>query len=144
MTDEQQPAPLDSETLLELTTTIVSAFLKNNSMPAAQLPALISDIHRSLAEVSSTEEKAPAANQPPAVPVKKSVTPDYLICLEDGQKLKMLKRYLRTNFNMSPEEYRAKWNLPSDYPMVAPSYAEKRAEMAKAIGLGRGGRRRRA
>ena len=97
-----------------------------------------------LAGAGSAEPEPEAEKQKPAVSVRRSVTPDYLICLEDGKKLKMLKRYLRTNFNMSPEEYRAKWNLPSDYPMVAPSYAEKRAEMAKAIGLGRGGRRRRA
>jgi predicted transcriptional regulator len=130
--------------LLEMTAEVTAAYVSNNVVASDELPELINRIHMALAGAGSAEPEPEAEKQKPAVSVRRSVTPDYLICLEDGKKLKMLKRYLRTNFNMSPEEYRAKWNLPSDYPMVAPSYAEKRAEMAKAIGLGRGGRRRRA
>ncbi|MDF1737086.1 MAG: MucR family transcriptional regulator [Minwuia sp.] len=129
--------------LLEMTAEVTAAYVSNNVVASDELPELINRIHTALAGAGTAEPEPEAEKQKPAVSVRRSVTPDYLICLEDGKKLKMLKRYLRTNFNMSPEDYRAKWNLPSDYPMVAPSYAEKRAEMAKAIGLGRGGRRRR-
>lgn len=128
--------------LLEMTAEVAAAYVSNNVVPSDELPELISRIHAALASAGKAEEEPEPENQKPAVSIRRSITPDYLICLEDGKKLKMLKRYLRTNYDMSPEEYRAKWNLPSDYPMVAPNYAKKRAEMAKAIGLGRGGRRR--
>lgn len=128
--------------LLEMTAEVAAAYVSNNVVPSDELPQLISRIHAALASAGTVEEEPEPENQKPAVSIRRSITPDYLICLEDGKKLKMLKRYLRTNYDMSPEEYRAKWNLPSDYPMVAPNYAKKRAEMAKAIGLGRGGRRR--
>ena len=129
--------------LLQMTADIAAAYVSNNVVPSDELTDLINRIHGALASAGQSEPDPEPEKQKPAVNVRRSITPDYLICLEDGKKLKMLKRYLRTNFNMSPEDYRAKWNLPPDYPMVAPSYAQKRAEMAKAIGLGRGGRRRR-
>ncbi|MEC9345131.1 MAG: MucR family transcriptional regulator [Pseudomonadota bacterium] len=129
--------------LLQMTADVAAAYVSNNVVPSDELPDLINRIHAALASAGNSEPEPEPEKQKPAVNVRRSITPDYLICLEDGKKLKMLKRYLRTNYNMSPEDYRAKWNLPADYPMVAPSYAEKRAEMAKAIGLGRGGRRRR-
>ncbi len=118
--------------LLELTAKIVAAHLSGISVPPADLPGLIRSVYDALA--SPGAETAPSHE--PAVPVKKSVTPNYLVCLEDGKKLKMLKRHLRTAYNMSPDDYRAKWGLASDYPMVAPAYAKQRSELAKAIGLG--------
>lgn len=123
------------ETLVTLTADIVSAHVSNNSVPLDGMPQLISSVYEALSSAGTHEQ--PPEPQEPAVPIKKSVKPDYIICLEDGKKLKMLKRYLRTNFKMTPEEYRAKWNLSSDYPMVAPNYAEKRRDLAKKIGLGR-------
>jgi len=135
---------LSQHDLLEMTTEVTAAYVSNNVVASDELPDLINRIHVALASAGTVAPEPEPEKQKPAVSVRRSITPDYLICLEDGKKLKMLKSYLRTNFNLSPEEYRAKWNLPSDYPMVAPSYAEKRAEMAKANGLGRGGRRRRA
>jgi predicted transcriptional regulator len=116
-----------------LISTIVSAYVSNNKVPPDQLPELIRTVHDPL----MNPEAAPTARPEPAVPIKKSVRPDYIVCLEDGKKLKMLKRHLRTSFGMSPDEYRAKWALPSDYPMVAPKYAKTRSELAKKIGLGR-------
>jgi predicted transcriptional regulator len=118
---------------LELVSRIVSAYVSKNSLPPSQLPLLIKTVHEAL------QSPGQAASSPPepAVPIKKSVTPDYVICLEDGKKLKMLKRHLRTSYDMSPDEYRKKWRLPSDYPMVAPKYAAKRSELARKIGLGR-------
>ena len=118
---------------LEMISTIVSAYVSKNSLPPGDLPHLIKTVHEAL------KSPDPAASSPPepAVPIKKSVKPDYVICLEDGKKLKMLKRHLRTAYNMSPDEYRKKWGLPSDYPMVAPKYAAVRSELAKKIGLGR-------
>lgn len=127
---------LSSETLITLTSDIVSAHVGNNDVAVADVPALISNVYAALAglgEAPVVEEAKPE----PAVSIRSSVKPDYIVCLEDGQKLKMLKRYLRTNYNMSPEEYRARWGLPADYPMVAPAYAEKRRDLAKKIGLGR-------
>ena len=121
---------------LDLAARIVSAFVSNNSVQASELPALIASVHQALTKVS---EKAPEPLEP-AVPIKKSVTPDYVICLEDGRKLKMLKRHLRTSYDMSPEEYRQKWGLPPDYPMVAPKYAAQRSELARKIGLGTSGK----
>jgi predicted transcriptional regulator len=126
--------------VIEMTADIVSAYVGNNSVSAADLPNLIQAVHRALAGVSSGAEPAEAAPKEPAVPIRRSITPDYLICLEDGRKFKSLKRHLRTKYNMSPEEYRAKWNLAKDYPMVAPNYAKARSDLAKQMGLGQGGR----
>jgi predicted transcriptional regulator len=126
--------------VIELTADIVSAYVGNNSVSAADLPALIQSVHRALTGVSTGGEVAPVAPKEPAVPVKRSITPEFLICLEDGRKFKSLKRHLRTKYNISPEEYRAKWGLPKDYPMVAPNYAKARSDLAKQMGLGQGGR----
>lgn len=124
------------ETLITLTSDIVAAHVSNNNVNVDEVPTLISSIYSALAGLGEqqTQEETPPE---PAVSVRASVKSDYLVCLEDGKKLKMLKRYLRTNYDMSPEEYRERWNLPADYPMVAPNYAEKRRELAKKIGLGR-------
>lgn len=131
----------DNLTTLDLTASIVAAYVGNNSIPVQELPAFIASIHSTLARVRAgnaegQSQEAAAEPAKPAVPVKKSVTPDYLICLEDGKKFKSLKRHLRTHYDLSPDEYRAKWNLPSDYPMVAPNYAEARSNLAKQMGLG--------
>ena len=121
--------------LLSLTTEIVSSYVSNNTVDAGDLPAVIDQVYKSLSGVSA--DGSITADRPqPAVPIKRSITPDYLICLEDGKKLKMLKRHLKTAYNMTPEQYRERWGLPADYPMVAPSYAEKRSKLAKDIGLG--------
>ncbi|MBM3572341.1 MAG: MucR family transcriptional regulator [Alphaproteobacteria bacterium] len=129
--------------LLALTAEIVAAHVSNNSVPVAELPQLIKQIYGTLANVGGAP--APEAERPqPAVPIKKSVMPDYIICLEDGRKLKMLKRHLKTSFKMTPEQYRERWGLGSDYPMVAPNYAKQRSRLAKEIGLGTRARRRRA
>jgi predicted transcriptional regulator len=122
--------------LLKLTGDIVAAFVSNNSVTVADLPAMIKSVHATLGALNGALPGEILA-QKPAVPIKKSVTDAYVICLEDGKKLKMLKRYLRSNYNLTPEEYRAKWGLPADYPMVAPDYAAQRSEFAKKIGLGR-------
>ena len=126
--------------IIEMTADIVSAYVGNNMVGAADLPNLIQSVHRALAGVSTGVEVVEAAPKEPAVPVKRSITPGFLICLEDGRKFKSLKRHLRTKYNMSPEDYRAKWGLPKDYPMVAPDYAKARSELAKQMGLGQGGR----
>jgi predicted transcriptional regulator len=126
--------------LLDLTAHIVANYVGNNSASVSDLPALIKSVHGALAGVSAPEA-APAEQKSPAVPIKRSITPDAIICLEDGRKFKSLKRHLRTKYNLSPEEYRAKWGLPKDYPMVAPSYAEARSALAKSMGLRQGGRR---
>ena len=118
---------------LELVSQIVSAYVSKNSLPSGELPQLIKTVHEALRNPGH----AAASPLEPAVPIKKSIKPDYVICLEDGKKLKMLKRHLRTSFNMTPDEYRQKWGLSSDYPMVAPKYAARRSELAKKIGLGR-------
>ena len=120
--------------VLGLTAQIVSAHVANNSVTPDALPALIQEVYRTLSGVG---RDVPAVDKPqPAVPVKKSVFPDYIVCLEDGKKLKMLKRHLKTAYNMTPEQYRDRWELPSDYPMVAPNYARHRSSLAKKIGLG--------
>src|SRR5262245_58757242 len=129
----------DKSNLLELTTSIVAAYVGKNTVAEADLPKLIAMIYQSLASApqSAVEGKpAPTAELKPAVPVRKSITPDYIICLEDGKKFKSLKRHLRTHYDLSPEQYREKWGLPLDYPMVAPNYAEARSSLAKKIGLG--------
>lgn len=122
--------------LLGLTAEIVSAHVSNNPVSMTDLPSLITEVHRTLASLGSVAAPVEVEKKPPAVPVKKSITPDYLICLEDGKKLKMLKRHLQTSYSMTPDQYREKWGLPPDYPMVAPNYAKHRSSLAKQIGLG--------
>ncbi len=123
------------DTLIALTADIVAAHVGNNTMALSEIPALIRSVHGALATLGTPADE-PAARPEPAVAIRASVKPDYLVCLEDGRKLKMLKRHLMTQYNMTPEQYRAKWNLPADYPMVAPNYAEQRRTLAKQIGLG--------
>jgi predicted transcriptional regulator len=130
----------DKSEIIEMTADIVAAYVGANSVAANDLPALIQSVHRALSGVANGADAAEAAPKEPAVPIKKSITPDYLVCLEDGRKFKSLKRHLRTKYNMSPEEYRSKWGLAKDYPMVAPNYARARSELAKQMGLGQGGR----
>ncbi len=127
--------------LLELTTEIVAAHVGNNSIAVGDLPALIEDIYKSLYSLGDASPEPEVLK--PAVPIKKSVSPDYIVCLENGKKLKMLKRHLKTAYDMTPEDYREKWGLPSDYPMVAPNYAKRRSALAKEIGLGTKSRKRR-
>ena len=130
----------DKSEIIEMTADIVSAYVGNNSVSASELPSLIQSVHRALASVANGGDAVEAAPKEPAVPVKRSITPDHLVCLEDGRKFKSLKRHLRTKYNLSPEDYRAKWGLAKDYPMVAPNYAKARSELAKQMGLGQGGR----
>lgn len=136
MTDNALP-DIDREELLRMTTEIVSSYLSHNSMPAESVPDLIKSVHSTMNSVSLSQDKAEQKAKP-AVAVSKSIADEHIVCLEDGKKLKMLKRYLRSQYNMSPDEYRQKWNLPADYPMVAPAYSRKRSQFAKDIGLGRG------
>jgi predicted transcriptional regulator len=121
--------------ILKQVTEIVAAYVSKNEVAAADLPGLIKSVHATLG--GFTGARGAGAGKAPAVPVKKSVTPDYIVCLEDGRKLKMLKRYLRARFGLTPDAYRAKWNLPADYPMTAPNYAARRSDFAKQIGLGK-------
>lgn len=130
----------NTDELLTLTTEIVAAHVGNNSVALSDLPQLIEQVYKTLANVGVEQTSVPERPQP-AVAIKKSVTPEYIICLEDGKKLKMLKRHLKTAYNMTPEEYRERWNLPPDYPMVAPNYAKQRSKLAKEIGLGTRARR---
>jgi predicted transcriptional regulator len=135
----------NKDMLMELTTEIVSAYVANNSVPMAELPNLIKNVHAALGgTVGAQAAPVPVERPKPAVPVKKSIAEDYLICLEDGKKFKSLKRHLMTHYNLSPEEYREKWDLPADYPMVAPNYAAARSRLAKQMGLGHKRRRGRA
>lgn len=129
-------------TFIELTAAIVSAYVSNNSVPTADLPALIGQVHSALTRVSSGHGDTSSEPPKPAVAVKKSIAPDYIVCLEDGKKFKSLKRHLRTQYNMTPEQYREKWGLTTDYPMVAPNYAAARSQLAKLMGLGQQRRRR--
>lgn len=122
--------------LVELTTQIVSAYVSNNTVAASDLSHLIVETHAALSRASGKNQPPAREELRPKVPIKKSVMPDYIICLEDGKKFKSLKRHLRTHYNLSPEEYREKWNLPHDYPMVAPNYAKARSDLAKKMGLG--------
>jgi predicted transcriptional regulator len=130
------------KSFIDLTVSIVSAYVGNNPIPAAEIPALINVVHGALLRVSAGRAEAPPEPAKPAVSVKKSITSDYLVCLEDGKRFKSLKRHLRTQYNMTPEQYRDKWGLPPDYPMVAPSYAVARSQLAKKMGLGQQQRRR--
>ncbi len=140
---EQAVEKLSSGELLRMTADVVSAYVTHNTLSTGDLPGVISAVHASLANLDSDPG---ASKEPPkpAVAIRKSVTPDYIVCLEDGKKLKMLKRHLRTSYDMTPDEYRSKWHLGPDYPMVAPNYAKRRSEFAKKIGLGQKSRRRRS
>jgi predicted transcriptional regulator len=129
-------------TFIKLTADIVSAYVSNNSVPSSDLPALIGQVHSALTRVSSGQGESPAEPPKPAISVKKSITADHIVCLEDGKKFKSLKRHLRTQYGMTPEQYREKWGLPADYPMVAPNYAAARSHLAKQMGLGQQRRRR--
>ena len=143
MSENAAPENISKEQLLEMTTEIVSAYVGNNTIAAGELNELIVSIHDSLHNLTTSGVEVEPEPIKPAVPVRRSVTPDYLICLEDGKRLKMLKRHLRTTYGLSPDDYRAKWGLPADYPMVAPNYAQQRSEFAKKIGLGKVGQEKR-
>jgi len=130
MTDQ-----IEHNDLLALTSDIVSSHVANNSVAVSDVPQLIQNVFATLASLGAPQ-KPVEVRQEPAVPIRQSIRPDYIVCLEDGKKLKMLKRHLMTSFGMTPDEYRAKWGLPADYPMVAPNYAESRRQLAKSIGLG--------
>ncbi|MGA3137583.1 MAG: MucR family transcriptional regulator [Xanthobacteraceae bacterium] len=130
-------------TYIQLTAHIVSAYVSNNTVPSGEIPGLISQVYSALMRVSGGQAVATAEPLKPAVSVKRSITPEYLVCLEDGKKFKSLKRHLRTQYDMTPEKYREKWGLPSDYPMVAPNYAAARSQLAKQMGLGQQRRGRR-
>lgn len=136
-TENEQPSQDD---LLAFTTEVVSAYVSNNTVQVEELTGLIEQVYKTLSNVNSDTVSLTADRPQPAVPIKRSITPDYLICLEDGKKLKMLKRHLKTAYNMTPEEYRERWGLSADYPMVAPNYAARRSRLAKDIGLGTKGR----
>ncbi len=139
---DQTSEQLPTGELLRMTADVVAAYVRNNPLASNDLPGVISTIHASLTDINGGVAAPPLQ---PAVPIRRSVMPDYIVCLEDGKKLKMLKRHLRTSFNLTPDEYRAKWQLGPDYPMVAPNYAKRRSEFAKQIGLGqKAGRRRTA
>jgi predicted transcriptional regulator len=133
----------DSGPFIGLTASIVSAYVSNNPVAAADIPALIDRVHAALVRVSGGQGETGAETPKPAVSVKKSITPEFLVCLEDGKKFKSLKRHLRSQYGMTPEQYREKWSLPADYPMVAPNYAAARSRLAKQMGLGQQRRRRR-
>jgi predicted transcriptional regulator len=137
MSDSKADNGKSMDHLLQLATGIVSSYVSHNQVPMAEVPTILRSVHSVLAGLVSGTASDTGAAAKPAVSVKKSIGDDFIICLEDGKKLKMLKRYLRSNYNLSPEEYRAKWGLPADYPMVAPAYARQRSEFAKKIGLGR-------
>jgi predicted transcriptional regulator len=136
-TSNHDAAITQSSDLLKLASEIVAAYVSNNPVPASELPGMIKSVHATLGGLSGGAAAELLTAQKPAVTIKKSITPEYIVCLEDGKKLKMLKRYLRSRYGLSPEDYRAKWGLPADYPMVAPNYAAQRSEFAKKIGLGR-------
>jgi predicted transcriptional regulator len=134
--------PGGESSYIQLTANIVSAYVSNNTVPSAEIPILIGQVYSALMRVSSGPVVAPAEALKPAVPIKRSITAEYLVCLEDGKKFKSLKRHLRTQYDMTPERYREKWGLPPDYPMVAPNYAAARSQLAKQMGLGQQRRRR--
>lgn len=129
------PAPDVNETLITLTSDIVAAHVSNNNVQVGDVPSLISNVYAALAGLGDARQEQEEPPEP-AVSIRASVKPDYIVCLEDGKKLKMLKRHLKTAYNMTPDEYRQRWGLPSDYPMVAPNYAAQRSKLAKEIGLG--------
>jgi predicted transcriptional regulator len=137
MTNLSDPRADKVDELLKFASDIVAAYVSNNPVPVSEIPGIIKSVHSTLGGLSTGTPGETATALKPAVPVKKSITPEYIICLEDGKKLKMLKRYLRSRYDLTPEDYRAKWGLPAEYPMVAPNYAAQRSEFAKKIGLGR-------
>ena len=137
MTKTAGETAASQDDVLRMTTEVVAAYLANNSMPATQIPDVINTVYGSLSRLDGTAATARPRTPKAPVAIRKSIMPDYIVCLEDGKKLKMLKRHLRTVYGMTPEEYRAKWGLPSDYPMVAPNYSRQRSAFAKKIGLGR-------
>jgi len=138
MEDQASMSGRSTADLVQMTTQIVTSYISRNTVPTDQLGTVIQTIHDALRSVGSGPAAAPAQTPAkPAVPIRRSIQPDYIVCLEDGKKLKMLKRHLRTTYSLSPEEYRAKWGLPADYPMVAPNYAAQRSAFAKKIGLGK-------
>ncbi|MCB1463842.1 MAG: MucR family transcriptional regulator [Nitratireductor sp.] len=137
MENIENPQNGDGTVLVELTADVVSAYVSNNPVSTVDLPGLIGEVHSALSRLQSGPVAAPAEKPKPAVPPKKSVFEDHIVCLEDGKKFKSLKRHLRTHYDLSPEEYREKWGLPADYPMVAPSYAAARSKLARDMGLGR-------
>ncbi len=144
MTDiDRESDELSGNDMLRLSAGIVAAYVSNNTLQANAIGEVVRQVHNAITGLNRAEAPEPAVRQKPAVPISRSVQPDFIVCLEDGAKLKMLKRYLRSRYDMSPEEYRRKWGLPADYPMVAPSYAARRSDFAKKIGLGRGVRRKR-
>jgi predicted transcriptional regulator len=140
---ENETEELSGQDMLRLSAEIVAAYVSRNPVQAGAISDVVRQVHGALSGLSRPEPAVPPAKQKPAAPISRSVQPDYIICLEDGAKLKMLKRYLRSRYDMSPEEYRRKWGLQADYPMVAPNYAARRSDFAKKIGLGRGVRRKR-
>ena len=133
---------LTAGNLLQMATTIVAAHISKSSVPAGEIPRLLSDIYQALSGIAGGKLATGSSRSEPAVPVKKSITPDYIVCLECGKKQKMLKRHIRTAYGLSPEQYREKWDLPPEYPMVSANYAKKRSALARQIGLGTGGKRR--
>ena len=137
MNDMSVQATTAEADLVDLSAEIVCAYVSHNALSVGDLPKLIADVHSALSSLSGASAAAPEVELKPAVPVRKSIAPDYIVCLEDGKKFKSLKRHLRTHYNLTPEEYREKWGLPADYPMVAPSYSETRSRLAKDNGLGR-------
>jgi predicted transcriptional regulator len=143
MADSSGNSVLSNDELMRMTSEIVSAFVSNNPVTTDSLPDVIRSVHRTLSGLTGAQEKTSEERPKPAVPISKSVTPDHIVCLEDGRKLKMLKRYLRSRYDMSPDDYRRRWGLAADYPMVAPNYTERRSEFAKKIGLGKGVRKAR-
>jgi len=134
--NDQASQQLSEAEVLRMSAHVVAAYVRNNPLPTNELSGVIATVHNSIAELNGTMRQKGEPKKP-AISVRRSVTPDYLVCLEDGKKLKMLKRHLRSNYKLTPEEYRAKWGLPPDYPMVAPNYAKQRSAFAKKIGLGR-------
>lgn len=140
--DEMNSLDSNQNELIDLTADIVAAYVSNNVVAGSDLPGVITNVHQALLNISESANTVEAEPLTPAVSVRKSITPEYLICLEDGKKFKSLKRHLRTHYDLSPEEYREKWGLPVDYPMVAPSYARARSDLAKKMGLGRGTQKR--
>jgi predicted transcriptional regulator len=135
--DNTETTPRNSDTLIELTADVVAAYVSNNPVPVGELPNLIADIHAALGRVGTPVEQPAAEKQKPAVNPKRSVHDDYIVCLEDGKKFKSLKRHLMTHYDLTPEQYREKWGLDANYPMVAPNYAAARSKLAKKMGLGR-------
>jgi predicted transcriptional regulator len=134
---EPVPTKAAAPAFLRLTTDVVAAYLRNNPLPSSQIAEIINSVYRSLRTLEDSGGARFVESSKPAVPVRKSIQPDFLVCLEDGKRLKMLKRHLRSTYNLTPDQYRLKWGLPPDYPMVAPNYAEQRSSFAKKIGLGR-------